>query len=118
MCSNAPQRSTESSLPASSTKYGAPRHGVTLPTPRCNAPLMETPCWSEWSALYQRITTLTGKSSQRHLLAHAAIRQEVITKQRPISSSGFLGLMETAISYRVEQDAALLLAGQREARTA
>jgi soluble lytic murein transglycosylase-like protein len=76
------------------------------------------PMLSEWSALYQRITTLTGKSSQRHLLAHAVIRQEVIAKQGPISSSGFLGLMETAISYRVEQDAALLLAGQREARTA
>ena len=40
------------------------------------------------------------------------------TKQGPISSSGFLGLMETAISYRAEQDAALLLAGQRKARAA
>ena len=76
------------------------------------------PILSEWSALCERITKLTGRSSQRNLLAHAVIRQEVITKQGPISSSGFLGLMETAISYRVEQDAALLLAGQREARTA
>jgi soluble lytic murein transglycosylase-like protein len=76
------------------------------------------PILSEWSALYERITKLTGRSSQRNLLAHAVIRQEVITKQGPISSSGFLGLMETAIRYRVEQDAALLLAGQREARTA
>jgi soluble lytic murein transglycosylase-like protein len=76
------------------------------------------PISSEWSALYERIMKLTGGSSARNLLAHAVIRQEVITKQGPISSSGFLGLMETAISYRVEQDAALLLAGQREARTA
>jgi len=73
---------------------------------------------SEWSALYERITELTGRSSARHLLAHAVIRQEVITKQGPISSSGFLGLMETAISYRVEQDAASLLAGQRRATAA
>jgi hypothetical protein len=73
---------------------------------------------SEWSALYERVMKLTGGSSARNLLAHAVIRQEVITKQGPISSSGFLGLMETAISYRVEQDAALLLAGQRKARAA
>ena len=76
------------------------------------------PISSEWSALYERIMKLTGGSSARNLLAHAVIRQEVITKQGPISSSGFLGLMETAISYRAEQDAALLLAGQRKARAA
>jgi hypothetical protein len=76
------------------------------------------PILSEWSALYERITKLTGRSSERNLLGHAVIRQEVLTKQGPISSSGFLGLMETAISYRVEQDAALLLAGQRKARAA
>jgi hypothetical protein len=73
------------------------------------------PILSDWSALYERITKLTGRSSQRNLLAHAVIRQEVLTKQGPISPSGFLGLTETAISYRVEQDAALLLAGQRRA---
>jgi hypothetical protein len=76
------------------------------------------PILSEWSALYERIKGLTGGSSARNLLAHAVIRQEVLTKQGPISSSGFLGLMETTISYRVEEDAALLLAGQRPARAA
>lgn len=74
------------------------------------------PILSEWSALYERIKKLTGKSSERNLLAHAVIRQEVVTKQGPISSSGFLGLTETTISYRVEQDAALLLAGRQKAR--
>jgi hypothetical protein len=76
------------------------------------------PILSEWSALYERITKLTGTNSERNLLGHAFIRQEVLTKQGPISPSGFLGLTETTISYRVEQDAALLLAGQQRARAA
>jgi hypothetical protein len=76
------------------------------------------PLLSEWSALFGRIKGLTGSNSDRNLLGHAVIRQEVLTKQGPVSSSGFLGLTETTISYRVEQDAALLLAGQHKARTA
>jgi hypothetical protein len=76
------------------------------------------PILSEWSALYKRITNLTGMNSQRNLLGHAVIRQEVLTRQGPISSSGFLGLTETTISYRVEQDAVLLLAGRHRARAA
>jgi hypothetical protein len=76
------------------------------------------PILSEWSALYGRIKKLTGTHSDRNLLGHAVIRQEVLTKQGPISSSGFLGLTETTISYRVEQDAALLLAGRHKAREA
>ena len=61
---------------------------------------------------------LDRRGSDRNLLAHAVIRQEVLVKQGPISSSGFLGLTETIISYRVEQDAALLLAGRQKARAA
>jgi hypothetical protein len=76
------------------------------------------PILSEWSALYERIKKLTGGSSERNLLGHAVIRQEVLTKQGSISSSGFLGLTYTTISYRVEQDAALLLAGRQKARAA
>jgi hypothetical protein len=35
---------------------------------------------------------LDRRGSDRNLLAHAVIRQEVLVKQGPISSSGFLGL--------------------------
>ena len=76
------------------------------------------PILSEWSALYKRITKLTGTNGDRNLLGHAVIRQEVLTRQGPISSSGFLGLTETTLSYRVEQDAALLLAGRHRASAA
>jgi hypothetical protein len=76
------------------------------------------PILSEWSALYGRIVKLTGTNSDRNLLGHAVIRQEVLTKQGPISPSGFLGLTETTISYHVEQDATLLLARRHKARAA
>jgi hypothetical protein len=76
------------------------------------------PILSEWSALYGRIEKLTRTNSDRNPLGHAVILREVLTKQGPISSSGFLGLTETTISYRVEQDAALLIAGRHKARAA
>jgi hypothetical protein len=67
---------------------------------------------AEWKTLYKRVETLTGRNSQRNLLGHAVIRQDItpfgVTKH-------FLG---AAISYHVEEDAALLLAGHYKARSA
>jgi len=79
--------------------------------------LVGNPLLAEWTALYKRIVTITGQSSDRNLLGHAVIRQDIRVKQGPIMSSGFLGLTETTISYHVEQDAALLLSGRHKART-
>jgi hypothetical protein len=39
--------------------------------------------------LYERIKKLTGMNSQRNLLGHAVIRQEVLVKQGPVTPNGF-----------------------------
>ena len=75
-------------------------------------------CLAEWKALYERITKLTGMNSQRNLLGHAVIRQNVSVSHGPAMSFGFIGLTETTISYNVEQDAELLLAGRQKASAA
>jgi len=80
--------------------------------------LVGNPLLADWMTLYGRIKKLTGSNSQRNLLAHAVIQQAVSVKQGPIMPSGFLGLTETTISYHVEQDAALLLAGRHKPQTA
>jgi hypothetical protein len=67
----------------------------------------------EWDTLCKHIAELTGKNNQRNLLAHARILRQV--EQGPVVPSGFLGL--TTTSYRVEQDAALILAGKRKPAT-
>jgi hypothetical protein len=73
---------------------------------------------AEWAALHTRIVALTGRSSERNLLAHAVVTRDVQVKQGPIMTSGFLGLTETVTSYRVEQDATLLLSGKHKPASA
>lgn len=80
--------------------------------------LTGNPLLDEWMALYERITKLTGMNSQRNLLGHAVIRQNVSVSHGAGISMGFLGLTETTISYHVEQDAELLLAGHQKASAA
>ena len=80
--------------------------------------LAGTPLLAEWTTLFDRIEKLTGRDSQRNLLAHTVIQRKELEKQGPIMPSGFLGLTEMTIKYHVEQDAARLLAGLHKPSTA